>query len=326
MGPVRAAVARLPSGPGVYRFRDGAGRVLYIGRAGSLKRRVGSYWCDLGDRPHLARMVAQIGRVEAVSCASQHEAAWLERSLLERGIPRWNRTAGGQEVEVYIRLFASPRSPGLSVVHEPPKPGDAGRYFGPYLGGARVRLAASGLNRVFPLAYAADAPAGSMAAMAAERGVRGADRSRLVSQLVAVLDRDPAATAGVRARLVARRDAAAAAEAFEVAGRVQAELAALDWVTCPQRVATLDGGDAEVAGWADGLLVRFEIAGGRMCGWRQYQRTRAQADRWLARTPPQWREFAAENAALASSLAGTVLASTGSAGEYRRPEAAGPAG
>jgi excinuclease ABC subunit C len=305
----------------VYRFRDDAGRVLYIGRAGSLRRRVGSYWGDLGDRPHLARMVARIGRVEAVSCASEHEAAWLERNLLGRSIPRWNRVAGGQEVEVYIRLSASPRSPGLSVVHELGDPGAGARHFGPYLGGARVRLAAAGLHRVFPLAYAADAPAGSVAAMAAERGVRGADRSRLASQIVAVLDRGPAAVADARARLVARRDAAAAAEAFEVAGRVQAELAALDWVTCPLRTATLGGEDAEVAGWAGGVLVRFEIAAGRMCGWRQYQRTRAQAVRWLARTPPQWREFAAENAALASALAGTVLSDG-----HQRPEAAGLAG
>jgi excinuclease UvrABC nuclease subunit len=321
MGPPRAAVPRLPNGPGVYRFRDGAGRVLYIGRAGSLRRRVGSYWGDLGDRPHLARMVAQIGRVEAVCCASQPEAAWLERLLLERSIPRWNRALGGQEVEVYIRLSASPRSPGLSVVHDlPGRPGDGLRYFGPYLGGARVRLAVAGLHRVFPLAYTADAPAGTAAAMAAERGVRGADRAGLASQIAAVLDRDPAAVSDACSRLVARRDAAAAAEAFEAAGRVQAELAALDWVTSPQRLATLGGEDADVAGWAGGLLVRFEVAAGRMCGWRQYQRTRAQAEQWLAKTPPHWREFAAENAALAASLSAAV----GPAGE--QPELTASAG
>jgi len=316
---VRAAVSRLPAGPGVYRFRDGAGRVLYIGRASSLRSRVGSYWRDLGDRPHLTRMVAQIGQVEAVSCASEHEAAWLERNLLARGLPRWNRTPGGQEVEVCIRLSVRPRSPGLSVVHWPPPgqrghPGQPGaahdpdtrlRFFGPYLGGARVRLAAAGLHRIFPLGYAADAPAdSSLLALAAVRGVGGADRSGLADRIAAVLDRDRDAVADARARLAARRDAAAAAEAFEVAGRIQAELAALDWVTCPQRAATPGGEEAEVAGWADGLLVRFEIAGGRICIWRQFRRTRGQADRWLAGTPPQWREFAAENAALAAALAG----------------------
>jgi excinuclease UvrABC nuclease subunit len=62
----------LPLAPGVYRFRDAAGRVLYVGRAASLRRRVASYWGDLGDRRHLAVMVARIARVEAVPCDSSH--------------------------------------------------------------------------------------------------------------------------------------------------------------------------------------------------------------------------------------------------------------
>lgn len=98
--PVTSA-ARLPLAPGVYRFRDQAGRVLYVGRAASLRRRVQSYWGDLGDRGHLAPMVARIARVEAVVCDSAHEAAWLERNLLERRLPPWNRSpSGGQEAEV----------------------------------------------------------------------------------------------------------------------------------------------------------------------------------------------------------------------------------
>ena len=60
-----ASAPLLPPGPGVYRFRDQAGQVLYIGRAISLRRRVLSYWGDLGDRGHLAPMVARIARVEA---------------------------------------------------------------------------------------------------------------------------------------------------------------------------------------------------------------------------------------------------------------------
>jgi excinuclease ABC subunit C len=137
-----AAAARLPLAPGVYRFRDQAGRVLYVGRAVSLRRRVLSYWGDLGDRGHLAPMVARIARVEAAVCDSAHEAAWLERNLLQRRLPPWNRSRGGQESEVWIRLSASPRTPGLTVVHRP-APGD----FGPYLGGQKARDAASGLGR-----------------------------------------------------------------------------------------------------------------------------------------------------------------------------------
>jgi excinuclease ABC subunit C len=304
----RTAAARLPASPGVYRFRDEAGRTLYIGRAASLRRRVASYWGDLGDRPHLTRMVARIDRVEAVRCDSGHEAAWLERNLLERGVPRWNRTVGGQEVEVCIRLDSSARSPGLAVLHcagRPASGGPAGlRYFGPYLGGARVRLAVAGLHRVFPLGYAADAATGSVADLARERGVTGADRPELAGRLVAVLERDPVAGESARALLSGRRDAAVRTEAYELAGRIQSELEALDWVTCPQRVATFEDADADVAGWADGLLARFEIRAGRLTGRRQSLRTRAQAQRWLDVTPPDWRAWADRNASLAASLAG----------------------
>lgn len=85
-----AAVRRLPSGPGVYRFRDSRDRVLYVGRATALRQRVGSYWSDLRDRRHLRRMVASVARIEAVACDSVHEAAWLERNLLETSMPPWN--------------------------------------------------------------------------------------------------------------------------------------------------------------------------------------------------------------------------------------------
>ena len=240
--PVRAA--SLPRAPGVYRFRDRAGRILYIGRAVSLRRRVLSYWGDLGDRAHLAPMVARIARVEAVTCDSAHEAARLERNLLEHRRPPWNRAAGGQEAEVWIRLSASPRSPGLTVVRQP-VPGD----FGPYLGGQKVRDAVCGLGRILPLGYAADGQAGTERDMARARGASPAARSALARTIAAVLDRDQAAVAALRAELTARRDAAAAALSFEFAGMLQAELEALDWVTGEQKVTGAQD-DADVCGWA----------------------------------------------------------------------------
>jgi len=314
----QAVAPRLPAGPGVYRFRNAAGRVLYVGRAVSLRRRVTSYWDDLGDRQHLARMVTQIDRVEVVVCGSEHEAAWLERNLLERSLPRWNRTPGGQEVVVCVRLDQSARSPGLTVIHgdgQRPTP-DLVRTFGPYLGGARVRLAVAGLHRVFPLAYAPDAATGSVRDFGRERGVRPADRDVLATRIAAVLDRDPDAVALARELLTARRDAASGVQAYESAGRIQAELTALDWVTSAQRVTSAAGENADVAGWADGVLVRFEVRDGRLNGWRQGPRSRAQAGPWLARTPPAWREFASQNAMLAAVL---------SAGQ-QRPEPARRAG
>jgi excinuclease ABC subunit C len=295
----REAVRRLPLEPGVYRFRDAGGRVLYLGRAISLRRRVASYWGDLRDRRHLAPMVARIARLEAVACDSPHEAAWLERNLLRARRPPWNRAPdGGQEVEVWIGLRESARSPGLTVGHQP-APGT--RNFGPYLGGRQVRLAVSGLNRVLPLGYAGDLD-GTRGDLARVRGVTAADRAQLAEKVAAVLDRVPESVASARAALCARRDAASGELAFELAGRLQAEVEALEWVTGPQRVTRPGTGDCDAHGWADGLLVRFAIRGGLLTSWTQRACAEPAARRYLGQTPPDWTGFAARNAALAAHL------------------------
>jgi excinuclease ABC subunit C len=172
-------------------------------------------------------MVARIARVQALVCDSEHEAAWLERNLLERQLPRWNRTAGGQEVPVYIRLDLRPRSAGLKVVHAA-SPAPGARYFGPYLGGLRVRLAASALHRVLPIGYAADGLRGSDRDLAGALGIGPGDRAALTETLVAVLERDANAVTWLRAELERRRDSAAAELAFELAARIQAEIRAAD--------------------------------------------------------------------------------------------------
>ena len=240
-------------------------------------------------------MVARIARVEAVICDSAHEAAWLERNLLQRRLPPWNRSVGGQEAEVWIRLTVSPRRPGLTVVHRP-APGD----FGPYLGGQKARDAVSGLGRVLPLAHAADGQAGAGRDLARLRGAAPGARAELARAIAAVLGRDRDAVAALRAELTARRAAAAAALAFEFAGKLQAELEALDWITGEQKVTRAQG-DTDVYGWADGVLVCFEIRGGRMSGWRQ-RPCAAAARRYLDQSPPAWAQFARRNADLAARL------------------------
>ena len=301
----RATVGRLPVAPGVYRFRDARGRALYIGRATDLRHRVGSYWSDLGDRAHLRRMVPQIERVEAVSCDSAHEAAWLERNLLETTKPRWNRIRGGMEVPVYIRLDERPRAPGLSVAHQV-DPGSGISHFGPYLGGDRARLTLAALHRILPVAYTGTGLTGSERDMARVRGVTPADRAWIVDALDAVLAGNPDANARARAALDDLRNAAAAANAFERAAQIQAERDALEWITSPQR-ATIDGdADVDAYGWADGLLVHFAIRAGRLTGWALRPTPESLARTHVSRTPEAWTAFAQRNAELAAALAGTV--------------------
>jgi excinuclease UvrABC nuclease subunit len=290
-------VRALPAEPGVYRFRDDAGRVLYLGRATELRSRVGSYWGDLRDRRHLRRMIPRIARIEALVCDSVHEAAWAERNLLERSLPPWNRIAGGLEIPVSIRLDTSAAAPRLDVVHTPrPEPGT--RIFGPYLGSRKVRAAVSGLQRVHPLPCAATSASAAQRELARLRGAGRSDGRELSGAITAVLDRDPAAVAGARATLTARRDAAAEAQAYEAAARLQEEIAALDWVVAPQRVTAPAGHDEDVAGWADDVLVRFRIRGGRLCGWEHRRGTRPAGN-----SAGAWGPFVQRNAELAAVLA-----------------------
>lgn len=300
-GVPRAAIACLPGGPGVYRFRDTRGRALYIGRAVDLRRRVASYWSDLRDRRHLVRMVPQIVGVEAVACDSAHEAAWLERNLLEKSKPRWNRVRGGLEVPVYIRLDRGRGSARLVVVHSA---GGAADVFGPYLGGTQARLAVSALDRVLPLRYTGKGMSGSERDMARARGVALPDREALVATVMAVLRRQPAAIESVKQQLVGQRDRASASLAFELAARIQQEIEAVDWVVAEQKVTlSLPAADCDVYGWADGLLVQFEMRQGRLRTWTQRACDAGAAQGFLARTPEGWRAFAARSAELARRLA-----------------------
>jgi excinuclease ABC subunit C len=298
---VPRAISHLPRAPGVYRFRDATGEVLYIGRATALRSRVASYWSDLRDRGHLAPMVARVHRVEAVTCDSPHEAAWLERNLLEAALPRWNRTPGGQESPVYLRLDARPRAPGLTVARRP-EPGGGLRYFGPYLGGLRARQAAAAIGRVCPLAATGTALRGAERDMARARGAAGGDRGALTAAVAAILAREPAAVSAARIRLEQLRDEAAQALAFELAGKINSELRALDWVTSPQRVSTLEAAAFEACGWSGQLLVRFVIRAGRLCEWSQERCGRAAAGPALAATPAGWAGFAQRSAELAAAL------------------------
>jgi excinuclease ABC subunit C len=299
-GSARGQAGLLPLTPGVYRFRDAGGRVLYLGRATSLRSRVASYWGDLGGRAHLRAMMSRVTRVEAVACDSVHEAAWLERNLLLARKPPWNRApSGGQEVEVWIRLSDDPRAPGVAVVHER---NESDRHFGPYLGGRQVRLAVSGLCRVFPLNYTGSELTGTRHAMAGIRGVTDGDGVVLAINIAAVLGRDPAAVTSLKASLIERRDAASAILAFELAARLQQEIEAIDWVTAEQKVTRPERTDHNVHGWSDGTLVSFAVRDGRLTGWTHRACGEAAGRRHLERTPPDWAPFAQRNAELAARI------------------------
>ncbi|WP_409331401.1 hypothetical protein [Trujillonella humicola] len=293
------AVAVLPTAPGVYRFRDGTGRALYVGRATDLRRRVGSYWGDLRDRRHLRRMMPRVAAIEALVCDSVHEAAWAERTLLERSLPPWNRVVGGAEVPVVIRLDPSPEAPRLDVVDEHRAAPDV-RTFGPYLGARRAQLAVSGLSRVHPLRHAGPHPSAGARELARLRGADAASVPQLAAALTAVLDREPAAVTAALAALAERRDAAARVQAYEAAARLREEMDAVRWVVAPQRItAPGTAADADVSAWTGDVLVRLRFRGGRLCDWSQETCARTASG---TRAPRGWTPFLRRNVELAARL------------------------
>jgi excinuclease ABC subunit C len=139
--------------------------------------------------------------------------------------------------------------------------------------------------------------------MARTRGVAARDRTQFVGSLRAILDREPAAVSWACNELEQLRDRAAQELSYEFAAQIQQEIAAVDWITCPQRVSIMDAVDMTVSGWSDGVLVQFKICAGRVCRWSQRACCRAAVTRALAATPDAWAEFMTHNAALAARLA-----------------------
>jgi excinuclease ABC subunit C len=191
--------------------------------------------------------------------------------------------------------------PGLTIAYQAEPAGQV-RYFGPYLGGLRVRRAVAALHRIRPLCHAADRPGGAEGDLARVRGVAGSDRAALAGSLAAILERQPAAVSAAHRQLEQLRDRAAQKLAYELAARIQDEIGALTWVTCPQRVTTMNPADLTIAGWSGGMLVQFQIHGGRLCGWSQRSCSHRAATDALAATPAAWSDFTRRNAELAASL------------------------
>ena len=230
-------LAAVPAAPGAYLMLDRSGRVLYVGRAGDLRQRVRTYWAPSLDRPGLRAMVRRVRRVVTVPARSEHEAAFLERALLERHDPPYNRTLGFESV-VAIRVAAS----SVTAVHEF-TPAEGVRLFGPYLGWSAAAGAASAIARAYPLHLCR--PARAMTSverdLARRRGLGASDAPELLRRVVAVLERDPAAVDEVVTRTEEARDRASELGLYERAAELQAEIAGIRWIAQSQTVASLIG-------------------------------------------------------------------------------------
>jgi DNA polymerase-3 subunit epsilon len=143
----------VPSGPGVYLFKDGRGRVLYVGTSRDLRTRVRSYFTASEQRSRMAEMVALAERIDTVPCAHALEAQVRELRLIAEHRPRYNRRSRFPERALYLKLTVEPY-PRLSIVRQVSD--DDTFYLGPLGNRRAAELTAAALHEAVPLRQCTD--------------------------------------------------------------------------------------------------------------------------------------------------------------------------
>ena len=294
----RPAPGSIPVSPGVYKFRDADGRVIYVGKAKSLRQRLNSYFADVaGLHPRTAQMVTTAASVEWTVVATEVEALQLEFTWINEFNPRFNVQFKDDKSYPELAVTVGERFPRLQVTRGPHKKGV--KYFGPYAHAWAIRETLDLLLRVFPartcsqavfrraqrtgrpclLAYIGKCSAPCVGWVTED------EHRRIVDDFCEFMS---GKTRPFERRL--EREMATAAEAldFERAARLRDDLSALHRAMEKQAVVLSDGTDADIVGIAEDELEAavhvFHVRGGRVRGQRG----------WIVEVPVSDRE---ENAA-----------------------------
>src|SRR5690625_1679459 len=278
----RPKPGEIPTDPGVYRFFDEHGRVVYVGKAKSLRARLSSYFQDVaGLHPRTQHMVTTAARVEWTVVANEVEALTLEYSWIKEFKPRFNVQYRDDKSYPYLAVTMGEEIPRVQVMRGKRKAGT--RYFGPYTHAWAIRETVDLLLRVFPMrscsagvlrrAQRAGRPCllGYIGKCAAPcvGWISVDDHRQLAEDFADFMAGD---TRRFTRRIEKEMQETAAAQEYERAGRLRDDLAALRQAMEKNAVVFSDSTDADVfALAADELEVSvqvFHVRGGRIRGQR----------------------------------------------------------
>ncbi len=151
----RPPAGTIPDAPGSYQFKDREGRVIYVGKAASLRSRVGSYFQDpRGLAPRTAQMVASAESVEWIQVRNEVEALMLEYSLIKQHRPRFNIRLRDDKSYPFLAVTLDDEWPRAMVMRGRKRKGV--RYFGPYGHAYAIRETLDMLLRTFPIRTCSD--------------------------------------------------------------------------------------------------------------------------------------------------------------------------
>jgi DNA polymerase-3 subunit epsilon len=240
---------RLPRCPGVYLFRDAAGRVLYVGKAKDLRARVRSYFSGDG-RVKVADLLRELAAIDHQPCATELEASVREVRLIQHHRPRYNRRSRNPERYCYLKLTRE-RFPRLSLVRKVAS--DGARYLGPFGSAGQAELVKAAIEDALPLRRCTmrlGPRGGGSACVLLELGrclgpctgaVAQERYAALVATLEAALDGDPEPVLGPLRRRMAGY---AAEQRYEQAAGARDRLEALTRALAEaRRAAALAGAD-----------------------------------------------------------------------------------
>jgi excinuclease ABC subunit C len=278
----RPAPGSVPESPGVYRFRDGTGRVIYVGKAKNLRARLNSYFADFaGLHPRTQTMLQTATGVDWTVVGTEVEALQLEYSWIKEFDPRFNVKYRDDKSYPYLAVTMHEDVPRVQVMRGAKKKGV--RYFGPYSHAWAIRETVDQLLRVFPVRTCSAGVFQRQRQMGRPclLGDIGKCSAPCVGRVTEEAHRELAEdfcafTAGDTARFIKALEkdmkAAAADQEYERAARLRDDIRALQRALEKQSVVLGDTTDCDVIAFADDQLEAavqvFYVRGGRIRGQR----------------------------------------------------------
>ena len=273
---VASKLPHLPDGPGVYLWKAGDGRILYVGKAKRLRSRVRSYFGqDHFESPRTRHLVNQITDLETIVVPSEAHALILEANLIKEYRPRFNVALRDDKSYPYIKVTVQEPFPRVYVTRQ--LQNDGARYFGPYTDVGAMRRALNVVKRIFTVRSCNyDMPNEMPERPCLDYAIKRCkapcilaqsqhDYRSMIDEVLLFLDGKPAE---VVKHIRERMDLAAESLDFERAAELRDALQHVERMEEPTVVLEVEGGDRDVVGYArdadDACVALLRVRSGKL--------------------------------------------------------------